>query len=178
MIKFLIQPFQSLTEPRWWPHGIFYVLKHSTFKYYKGLYEQTQEFMKFADGILRNEGINMCNISFPCMAQQPLWARPSHYRGFTITLRHTTQVRTPLNERPARSRGLSLKTHKTHKRPTSLPPPPPAGFETSITTSERPQTYALDLAAPGIGSVFVQYTRIYFLSAVKNYVVYGLWYPT
>ena len=30
---------------------------------------------------------------------------------------------------------------------------PPAGFESSIPTSERQQTYALDRAAAGIGSV-------------------------
>jgi hypothetical protein len=28
---------------------------------------------------------------------------PPHYRGFTITLRHTTLARTPLNELSARS---------------------------------------------------------------------------
>jgi hypothetical protein len=30
---------------------------------------------------------------------------------------------------------------------------PPAGFETAIPVSERPQTHALDRAATGIGAV-------------------------
>jgi len=31
---------------------------------------------------------------------------------------------------------------------------PPAGFETTISAGERPQTYALDRAATGIGQTF------------------------
>jgi hypothetical protein len=44
----------------------------------------------------------------------PQWARPSHYRGFTITLRHTTLSRTSLDEWSARRRDLYLTTHNTH----------------------------------------------------------------
>jgi hypothetical protein len=40
---------------------------------------------------------------------------PPHYRGFTITLRHTTLGRTPLDERSARHRDLYLTTQNTHK---------------------------------------------------------------
>jgi hypothetical protein len=40
----------------------------------------------------------------------------SHYRGFTITLRHTTLGRTPLDERSARRRDLYLTKHDTHNR--------------------------------------------------------------
>jgi hypothetical protein len=36
-----------------------------------------------------------------------------HYRGFTITLRHTTIGRTPLDEGSARRRDLYLTTHNT-----------------------------------------------------------------
>jgi len=32
------------------------------------------------------------------MAQEPSGPRPPHYRGFTITLRHTTLGMTPLDE--------------------------------------------------------------------------------
>jgi hypothetical protein len=39
-----------------------------------------------------------------------------HYRGFTITLRHTTLVRTPPDEWSARRRDLYLATHNTQKR--------------------------------------------------------------
>jgi hypothetical protein len=69
-------------------------------------------------------------------------------RRFTITLRHTTLGRTPLDEWPARRRDLYLTTHNTHNRQTSIPS---VGFEPTILVSERPQTHALDLAATGMG---------------------------
>ena len=74
---------------------------------------------------------------------------PPHYRGFTITLRHSTFGRTPLDEGPASRRHLHLTTHNTHKRQTSMPP---AKFEPAIPASERPKTHALDRAANGIGT--------------------------
>jgi hypothetical protein len=46
------------------------------------------------------------------------------------------------NDQPLR-RDLYLTTHNTHNRQISMPP---AGFEPTIATSERPQTYALDCA--------------------------------
>jgi hypothetical protein len=63
--------------------------------------------------------------------------RPPHYRGFTITLRHTTVGRTPLNEGSARRRDLYMTTHNTHKRQTSMPP---AGFKPAVpqASSRRP----------------------------------------
>jgi hypothetical protein len=69
---------------------------------------------------------------------------PPRYRGFMITLRHTTLGRTPLYEWSARRRDLHLTTHITHKRQTFLPP---AGFQPPISASERPQTHALDRTA-------------------------------
>jgi hypothetical protein len=60
-----------------------------------------------------------------------------HHRGFTITLRHTTVGRTPLDGRSARRTDLYLTTHNTRKRQTSIPP---AGFEPTISASERPQS--------------------------------------
>jgi hypothetical protein len=51
------------------------------------------------------------------------------YRGFTITLRHTTLGRTLLNEWSARRRDLYLTTHKTHKNQTFMTS---AGFEPVI----------------------------------------------
>jgi hypothetical protein len=73
---------------------------------------------------------------------------PPPCRGFTITLRHTTLSRTPLDEGSARRRDLYLTKNNTHKRQTSMPP---TGFEPTIPASERPQTHALDRAATGIG---------------------------
>jgi hypothetical protein len=43
------------------------------------------------------------------------------FRGFTITLRHTTLGRTPLDEGPARGKDLYLTTHNTHNRQTTIP---------------------------------------------------------
>jgi hypothetical protein len=89
------------------------------------------------------------DLFFPHGATAPSGPGPSHYRGFTITLRHTTVGRTPLDEWSAPRRDLYLTTHNTHKRQTSMPS---AGFEPTIPASERPQTHALDRAATGIGS--------------------------
>ena len=49
-------------------------------------------------------------------AAVPSGSRPLHYRGFTVTLRHATVGRTPLDEQSARRRDLYLTTHNTHKR--------------------------------------------------------------
>jgi hypothetical protein len=86
-------------------------------------------------------------------ATAPRGPGPPHYRCFTVTLRHTTLGRTPLDEWSARCRDLYQTTHNTHKRQTSMPP---AGFEPAIPASERPQTQALATAAIGIGSVWLQ----------------------
>jgi hypothetical protein len=69
-----------------------------------------------------------------------------YYRIFTITLRHTTFGRTPLDEWSARRRDLYLTTRNTHNRETSMPP---VGFEPAIPAKKRPQTHALDRAATG-----------------------------
>jgi hypothetical protein len=82
------------------------------------------------------------------MAQQPpSGPGPPHCHGFMITLRHCTLGRTPLDEWSAHRRDLYLTTHNTHNGQTSTPP---AGFEPTISASERPQTHALDGAATGI----------------------------
>jgi len=67
----------------------------------------------------------------------------------TITLRHTTVSKNPLDQRSDRRRDLYLTTNNTHKGQTSMSP---AGFETAIPESEWPQTHALDRATTGIGS--------------------------
>jgi hypothetical protein len=59
---------------------------------------------------------------------------PPHYRGFPITLRHTTLGRTPLDEWSVRRTDFYL---ITHKRQTSVHT---AGFEHSLAASERLQT--------------------------------------
>ena len=75
--------------------------------------------------------------------QPPSGPRPPHFRGFTITLRHTTFGKTPLDEWSARRRDLYFTAHNTHKRQTPIPP---AGLEPAIPASEQPQSHALDSA--------------------------------
>jgi hypothetical protein len=40
---------------------------------------------------------------------------------------------------------------------------PPAGFETTISAVERPQTHALDLAATGMGALCIERTYFFFV---------------
>jgi hypothetical protein len=44
--------------------------------------------------------VNLCKslLLLSAVEQPPSWSRPPHYRGFTITLRHTTLGRGPLDE--------------------------------------------------------------------------------
>jgi hypothetical protein len=65
----------------------------------------------------------------------------------SITLRHTTLGRTPLDKRSARRRELYFITRKTHKRQTFTAP---VEFETATAACKQPQTQALDRAAPGM----------------------------
>ena len=90
--------------------------------------------------------------------QLPQWARAS---SFTRFLDHTqwriTVGRNPLDEWSARRRDLYLTTHNIHNRQTSMTP---VGFEITISAGERPQTYALDRAATGIGTSYLYGARI------------------
>jgi len=52
---------------------------------------------------------------------------------------------------------------------------PPEGFKPAITVSERPQTYALDRAATGIGPLF--YTLCFFGPLPLNSVPVDTFYP-
>jgi len=73
----------------------------------------------------------------------------SFLRFLDHTQRRTTVGRTPLDEWSARRRDLYLTTHNTHNRQT---PMSPVGFEPTISTGERPQTYALGRADTGTGN--------------------------
>jgi len=80
----------------------------------------------------------------------PTRAMTSSYTRFLDhTQRRTTVGRTPLDEWSARRRDLYLTAHNTHNRRKSMPP---VGFESTISASEGPQTYALDRAATGTGN--------------------------
>jgi hypothetical protein len=94
----------------------------------------------------------------------PSGPRPPHYRGFMITLRHTTLGRTPLDKWSARRGDLYLPPYNTYRRQTSVSP---EGLEPTIQASERPQTHALDSAATGIctGSLYPQEISLVPISA-------------
>jgi hypothetical protein len=79
---------------------------------------------------------------------------------------YKTRGKTPLDEWSARRRGLYLHriTQHKHKRQTSMPR---AGFETTIPATERPQTYALDRVATGIGR-----------KIITNYTEHRIWSPS
>ena len=79
-------------------------------------------------------------------ATAPSGPVPPHYRGFMITLRHTTHGRTPLDEWTARRKDLYLTTHNTHKRYSC---PRRNSNPQYQQASKRPQTHALDHAATG-----------------------------
>jgi len=71
---------------------------------------------------------------------------------YEVSISHTTVGRTPLDDWSARRRDLYLTTHNTHNRQTSMPP---MGFEPMFSAGKRPQTYALDRAATGTGSIVI-----------------------
>ena len=73
----------------------------------------------------------------------PSWPGPPHCRHFETRLTPTTLGRTPPDEWLA----LPDIKHNTHKRQTSVAPPPGEGFEPVIPASQWPQTHALDRAA-------------------------------
>jgi hypothetical protein len=72
---------------------------------------------------------------------------PPHYRGYAITLRHTTIGRTPLNEWSARRRDLYLTTPHSHNRKS----PSQEEFGPSIPVRDKPQTHALERALSRTG---------------------------
>jgi hypothetical protein len=89
-----------------------------------------------------------CDFYFP-VAQHASGPGPPDYRGITITLRHSTFGRTPLDQWSARRKYLYVTTHITRKRQTYMPP---ARFELRVPASERPHTHVLDRVATGTGN--------------------------
>ena len=90
---------------------------------------------------------SICNSTSSIWHLQPLrvWAS-SFLRFHDHTHGHTTVGRTPLDEGSARRKTWQHTTF--YNRQTFVPP---AGFKPAILVSERPQTYALDCSATGIG---------------------------
>ena len=96
-----------------------------------------------------------CSLTPVTNRSPPLWRcgptramASSFLRFLDHTQRRITVGRTPLDEWSPRRRDLYLTTHNTHNRQTSITP---AGFEPTISASERPQAYALGRAATETG---------------------------
>jgi len=60
--------------------------------------------------------LNPSNHYTPNVIHATSGPRPPHYRRFTVTLRHTTLCRSPLDEWSARHTDLYLTTHSTHNK--------------------------------------------------------------
>jgi len=88
----------------------------------------------------------------------------SFLRFLDHTQRRTTVGRTPLDEWSACRRDLYPTTHNTHNRQISMLS---VGFEPTISVGERPQTYALDLAATGTGECVLYSPK--FISGTENW---------
>ena len=99
--------------------------------------------------VLKKKNMYLCILLFFLWRCGPTGVMASSFVKFLDhTQRRTTVGRTPLDKWSARRRDLYLTTHNTHNRQM---PMPPVGFEPTISAGERPQTYALDRAATGIG---------------------------
>ena len=88
-------------------------------------------------------------------------SRPrSHYRGFTIILRHT-HTWWGSSGRVISSSQRPLPENAQHSQETDTHNNGKGGFEPAITESERPQTHSLDRAATGIGITLLILCKIY-----------------
>ena len=87
--------------------------------------------------------------------------------SITHTHTHThTLGRIPLDEGSAYHRDLYLTTHNTYQGKT---PMLPAGFEPPISASDLPQTYALDRAATGTGSLSTVGINLTLMNSLVTY---------
>jgi hypothetical protein len=85
----------------------------------------------------------------------PSGPRPPHYRGFAITLRHTTLGRTHLDEWLARRRDIYLTPYNTHYIQA------PGGIRTRNPSKRTAADHAIDRAATGIGKGILYLIKIY-----------------
>jgi hypothetical protein len=92
------------------------------------------------------------NIFFFNDSTAPWGPRPPHYRGFTITLRHTTLGRTPLDEWSARHRDLWQ--HKTQQ--TDIHTPADSNPQSQQASGRRPQhSFILHSVLRQVRSLFI-----------------------
>jgi hypothetical protein len=91
-------------------------------------------------------------VSHPNITQKITYGPGPHYRGFAITIRHTTLRGTSLDEINLTQRPVRYNTN-THKRQILTSP---AGFKPAIPASERPQTHDLDSKVTSTGDMQLQ----------------------
>ena len=116
---------------------------HKSRTYLQILYEAV-----FLDSVLIYIQLDATFLFFHWRCDPTRVMASSFLRFLDHAQRRTAVGRTPLDEWSARRRDLCLTTHNTHNRQTSMPP---VGFEPTISVGERPQIYALDVAATGTG---------------------------
>jgi hypothetical protein len=104
---------------------------------------------RYLEEILYDPHIILINF-FPHGATAPSGPGSLHYRGFTITLRHATIGRTPLDELSDRHRELYLTTHTTLTRDRRPCTQRDSNPQSQQARGRRPT--ALDRAATWIGT--------------------------
>jgi hypothetical protein len=144
-----VNGWRFITSALYYVHGC---VSHPMAQTTNAMYRASLVKFKLASiQLLRKSKVHYRVYFFPNGATAPSGPLPPHVRGFTITFRHTTlgrapldwwsdrhrglypltlrQIelgRTPLDEWSARRTDLRLTTHNTHDRETTMPP---AGFE-------------------------------------------------
>ena len=99
-----------------------------------------------------SKSILILSFSCVCDATAKVGPRPPYFWSFLITHTHTHTHTHPFglpwtNEQPV-AEAATCTTHKKYKSRTSMPS---AGFEPTTPVIDRPQIYALDSTATGIG---------------------------
>ena len=115
------------------------------------LKKKTRSIILLVISNVKHRQLSRYSIFFSCgvVVQHGPW--PPHSRGFQITHSDAPQsVGLLLTGDQLRRTDLYLTTHNTHNRQTSMSP---MGFEPTVSAGERSQTYDLDGAVTGTGSV-------------------------
>jgi hypothetical protein len=89
----------------------------------------------------------------------------------TLNDTHTHTHRSPVDEKSARCRQLYLTTHGTRHRHIRVSLRP-AGFETAVSTIERPYTNTLNLAAVGISHLKLLHVTKFRIKFLHLFIIY------
>ena len=117
-IKFRFLNLQSTSSVQDKPRSLNWAKLRETYALLCHMFESTTRLNDYNANEFKRCVLSVWDIVSVTMVQKLQWA--PHCRGFTITLRHMTMGRTPLDEWPARRRDLYLTTNNTHKRQISM----------------------------------------------------------